>query len=598
MIDVSCVDFSYPVGEGSQPAIRDLSLTIEKGQHVAVLGRNGSGKSTFARLLNGLLLPDKGQVLVEGLDTCDAESIWTIRRLCGMVFQNPDNQIVGTTVEDVAFGPENLGIASPEIRERVDQALAAVGLSAYAKRAPHQLSGGQKQKLAIAGILAMQPQYLILDEATAMLDPASSHDLLQLVETLRCERGLTVINITHKMSEAVLADHVFVLSDGRLVQSGTPQAVFCESDVLEREGLDVPVHMRIVRELAHRVDQSYSASACFSMNDAAAVVGDLLNSASDDELLPFVSNVKVKFRRETPSTQDESVVNVHQLSYTDDGTEIAMPALKNVSFDIKRGEFFSIAGHSGSGKSTLITHLNGLIRPQSGSVHVFGLDASLNTDIPAIRRRLSLLFQYPEHQLFEESVWRDVAFGPARMGVPEAELDERVREAIALVGLEPDILDRSPFELSGGQKRRVALAGILAMRPDALVLDEPAAGLDPIGRREILDYLNTLCNMGVTIVLVSHDMNELAECSDRILILDHGSVAVCDRPSAVFSGALDLQTLGLALPDAAAFLLLCNQISMHKISTYRSNAHRISVNQINTRRLVTRRSRSHCCLIA
>jgi energy-coupling factor transport system ATP-binding protein len=231
-------------------AVCDVSMEVPRGGHVAVLGRNGSGKSTLARMLNALEVPDSGRVLVLGQDTADDASVWDIRRACGMVFQNPDNQIVGTTVEeDVAFGPENIGMPREEMRTAVDRALAHVGLSDAAKKEPHLLSGGQKQKLAIAGILSMQPQCMILDEATSMLDPVSRTEFIRLVTRLGRENGLTVVNITHDMEEVLLADHVLVLSEGRTIMEGTPAEIFDHPERIQAEGLDVPAHI----EIAHRV---------------------------------------------------------------------------------------------------------------------------------------------------------------------------------------------------------------------------------------------------------------------------------------------------------------------------------------------------------
>ena len=236
--------FAYKSHEAGIPdvkAISGINTTVKKGEFVVVIGRNGSGKSTFARLLNAILLPDEGFVYVNGLLTEDEKNLWEIRRSAGMVFQNPDNQIVGTIVEeDVAFGPENLGIPPDEIRKRVDEALDAVGIREYGKHAPHFLSGGQKQKAAIAGILAMRPQCIVLDEATAMLDPAGRKEILKILRKLNREEGITIIHITHYMDEAVLADRVVVLNEGKVELDGKPADVFKNVERIKRLGLDVP----------------------------------------------------------------------------------------------------------------------------------------------------------------------------------------------------------------------------------------------------------------------------------------------------------------------------------------------------------------------
>ena len=254
MIEVRDLTFAYPAQEEEQQqgtvALRNVDLKIEKGSFVAVLGHNGSGKSTLAKHMNAVLLPSGGRVFVAGMDTLDEQQIIAIRRAVGMVFQNPDNQIVANVVEeDVAFGPENLGVPSADIRRRVDEALAAVGMDAFTRHAPHLLSGGQKQRIAIAGIIAMAPQCIVLDEATAMLDPAGRREVLATIETLHREMGITVVLITHHMDEAILADRVVVMNEGRVAMDGTPTEVFTRVEELEEMGLTVPDTVQLLYRL-------------------------------------------------------------------------------------------------------------------------------------------------------------------------------------------------------------------------------------------------------------------------------------------------------------------------------------------------------------
>ena len=243
MIETKELTYTYPAPEGetNPPALRGVSVTIEKGSFTVVLGHNGSGKSTFAKHLNAVLLPCGGAVYVEGMDTRDERMLLEIRRRTGMVFQNPDNQIVANVVEeDVAFGPENLGVPTAEIRRRVDDVLAAVGMEQFARHAPHLLSGGQKQRIAIAGILAMEPECIVLDEATAMLDPAGRREVIDTVRRLNRERGITVVLITHHMAEAESADRVIVMNDGQVAMGGAPHDVFAQVDRLHELGLAAP----------------------------------------------------------------------------------------------------------------------------------------------------------------------------------------------------------------------------------------------------------------------------------------------------------------------------------------------------------------------
>lgn len=251
MISIKNLSFKYDYeDENAIQILKDINLEIKEGEFVALLGHNGSGKSTLAKLINGLLLPGQGDVLVDGMNTKSEEEIWDIRRTAGMVFQNPDNQLVATIVEDeVAFGPENMGVEPSEIRRRVDRALEDVGMVDYKKNAPHLLSGGQKQRVAIAGILAMSPKYIILDEPTAMLDPSGRREVMDTLIKLNKEEGKTIILITHYMEEAAISDRVVVMEDGKMVLSGTPREVFSQVDKIKGLGLDVPQVTELAYEL-------------------------------------------------------------------------------------------------------------------------------------------------------------------------------------------------------------------------------------------------------------------------------------------------------------------------------------------------------------
>jgi energy-coupling factor transport system ATP-binding protein len=554
------VSFHYQQhGQDPLRALAHISLDIHRGGHTAILGRNGSGKSTLARLINALEVPSEGTIVVSGFNTRAGESIWEVRRLCGMVFQNPDNQIVGTTVEeDVAFGPENLGMPQPLIRESVDKALARVNLLDVAERPPHLLSGGQKQKLAIAGILAMNPSCLILDEATSMLDPATRADFMALVSSLIKDQGLTVINITHHMEEALLADRVVIMSQGHVVLSGTPAEVFDRVSLVKSQGLDVPVHSDIIHRLAELTGQSLRPLEAVEWDSALSAARRLLRETSPERLAELASRPAKRLRaasRTRPEEPAQTIITVDKLTHVyASGTTLETPALDQVTFDVRRGELLGVIGHSGSGKSTLVQHLNGLLRAQQGKVSVLDLDATDNQSIRKIRRHVGLLFQYPEHQLFEETVFQDIAFGPKRLGLDLAEVEKRVLWAARIVSLSDEDLERSPFELSGGQRRRAAIAGVIAMRPEVLILDEPAAGLDPAGREEILGYTAKLRDEGTTVILVSHSMEDIARLSDRVLALCDGKVLLFGTPEEVFAKTEILAAANLSIPRPAAFL--------------------------------------------
>ena len=533
-------------------AVKDLSLEIQQGEFIAILGHNGSGKSTFAKLLNALLEPTKGTITIEGMNTGETEEVWNIRKNAGMIFQNPDNQIIGTMVEeDVAFGPENLGVPTEEIISRVAGALETVGMTAYSQQSPHRLSGGQKQRVAIAGVLAMQPKCIIFDESTAMLDPQGRKEVLQAAHTLNQEKNITVLYITHDMDEIIDADRVLVLHHGELVLEGTPVETFRSKEQLKEYGLVLPN----MTELTERLKEAgiMIQNPVLRMEDLIREVNRLRPLHGTAVTGGGMQDRKIQKESNGQSNAQQAMTDglvLDQVSYEySPKTIYAYQALHQVSLTIAQGEFVAIIGHTGSGKSTLIQQFNGLLQPTEGHIYYKGKDIyEKDYKRAQLRGKVGLVFQYPEYQLFAETVLEDVSFGPKNLGLPLLEIQQRAFQAIAAVGLEDTIYDMSPFELSGGQKRRVAIAGVLAMQPEMLVLDEPVAGLDPAGRRELLDMLKKLNEDGMTIVLVSHDMEDVAEYAKRIVVMDHGKIALDGDTTQVFRQERTLQELGLEIP--------------------------------------------------
>lgn len=581
MIECRGVSFSY---DGAVSALDGVDLNIEDGEFFCILGGNGSGKSTFAKHLNALLQPDAGTVRINGMDASDPELVYDIRSTAGMVFQNPDDQLVATLVEDdVAFGPENLGVESAQIAQRVREALKGVGLVGFDRHETHALSGGQKQRVALAGVLAMEPRVLILDEASSMLDPRGRKGLMKACRALH-DRGMTIVMITHFMEEAAEADRVAVFRAGRVAMLGTPEEILTRADGLVELNLDmpascclgmalrakgVPVHAQ-VRE-ADMVAEIAQAYADWSGEDAAerpsapdSRVLDNASSATDgtaaSEPVIEISHLSHSYslsarerRRWHKRSAAEGTSNKQALW----GNDPSSPwALRDVSLTVRRGEFLGLAGHTGSGKSTLVQHLNGLIRPQEGFVRALGLDLSNKKDAAAVKAKVGVVFQYPERQLFAETVTQDVAFGPHNLGLPQDEVDRRVESSLSRVGLDLSTVgDKSPFELSGGQQRRVAFAGVLAMEPEVLVLDEPMAGLDPAARRDFLELIDRLHRDGLTVVMVSHSMDDLANCCDRIVVMNEGAVFAEGTPAQVFVHADELKSIGLGVPAAQRMAL-------------------------------------------
>lgn len=585
MIECRGVSFSY---DGAAPALDGVDLNIEDGEFFCILGGNGSGKSTFAKHLNALLRPDAGTVCVNGMDASDPELVYDIRSTAGMVFQNPDDQLVATLVEDdVAFGPENLGVPSAQIAQRVREALKGVGLVGFERHETHALSGGQKQRVALAGVLAMEPRVLILDEASSMLDPRGRKGLMKACRALH-DRGMTIVMITHFMEEAAEADRVAVFRAGRVAMLGTPEEILTRADELAQLNLDMPASCCLGRTL-----RAKGVSVCAQVREADMVAEiaqayaersgtDIAeqSSASDSHVLDNGSPAADGIGTSEPVIEISHLSHSYSLSARERrrwrkrsttadasskqalwGNDPSSPwALRDVSLTVRRGEFLGLAGHTGSGKSTLVQHLNGLIRPQEGSVCALGIDLSNKKHAAAVKAKVGVVFQYPERQLFAETVAQDVAFGPRNLGLPQDEVARRVASSLARVGLDLAVIgDKSPFELSGGQQRRVAFAGVLAMEPEVLVLDEPMAGLDPVARRDFLGLISRLHREGLTVVMVSHSMDDLANCCDRIVVMNEGAVFAEGTPVQVFAHANELKSIGLGVPAAQRMALALAQ---------------------------------------
>ena len=535
--------------ESIQTALDHVNLNVEAGQFISILGHNGSGKSTFAKHINALLTPSEGTIWVDGMSTSDDEYTFAVRQTAGMVFQNPDNQIIASVVdEDVAFGPENIGVPTDEILERVERSLKMVGMYKYKNHSPNKLSGGQKQRVAIAGVMAMEPKCIILDEPTAMLDPDGRADVLRAVHTLNREKGITVILITHYMEEVVDSDYVFVMEKGKVFMEGTPREIFKDVKTLKEHSLDVPQVTLLADELRNA---GLPIAKCILTRKE--LLGELskLNlkriSAQTGEMGGSFDKTNAK-----SADSKENVLILDHASYKySPGTAYEVTALDDVSLTIKEGEFIGIIGHTGSGKSTLVQHLNGLIKATDGHIYYRGQDIyDKDYDIKELRTQVGMVFQYPEHQLFETTVFKDVQFGPKNQGLNEKEQIKRAYEALNLVKLPDEFYLASPFELSGGQKRRAAIAGVIAMKPAVLILDEPTAGLDPKGRDDILGLITDMHEKrGDTVILVSHSMEDVANYVDRIIVMDAGRPAFDGTPKEVFAHYKELEKMGLAAPQ-------------------------------------------------
>ena len=534
MIELHDLSFAYPTPAGPFPVLRNITLTFQEGVSVAILGANGSGKTPLLRCLNGLVRPTGGDVCIDGHSVRDPQHISTVRQRVGMVFQNPDDQIVSAQVErEVAFGLENLGVPTPDMRRRVADILDRFDLDRYRRHAPHLLSGGERQRLALASVIAMRPRYLLLDEPTALLDPAGRQDLLTLLAELHTTGEVTPLMVTQIPSEAVAASRVVVLHRGQIALDGSPSQVFSRDNRLREIGLAPPLAVQIAARVHLPPPFPLTPNELVSRLPAPSA------DAAPPEPDP------------TSPPDTRPIVQTHALRHVyTPGLPTETLALNDLDLSIPTGAIVSLIGPSGSGKSTFAQHLNGLLRPTSGRLTVCDLDLTALRDFKPLRRRVGLIFQFPEAQLFADTVFDDVAFGPKNLGL--SDLDSRVPEALQQVGLIPDAyLTRSPLTLSGGEKRRVAIAGVLAMHPDLLIMDEPTAGLDPSGAREIETLARRLKSDGCTLLVITHDMDLAARLSDRIVALQNGRLSFDTTPREAFSDPTRLHALHLDLPEPA-----------------------------------------------
>jgi energy-coupling factor transport system ATP-binding protein len=541
MIQFENVTYRHPGTPSSDaPALDDLTVTIKRGEWVAIVGANGSGKTTFARHCNALLLPTIGKVTIAGLDTLERSNHTRIRSQVGMVFQNPEDQIISSVIEeDCAFGPENLGIPTREIQERVSRSLNTVEMYEQRSRPPHLLSAGQMQRVALAGVLAMQPDCIIFDESTAMLDPRGR---LEVINTMRLlhDRSITVLFITHFMEEAARADRVLVFGKGNIVFDGSPKTLFNDIDLLQKCGLEQPITLQLLNGMR----QIHPLLAELSPDFETAL----------RQIPAYPGKIRLNNSQETNNGQPPAIQVINLSHSYMLGTPMAHQALRDVSFEVTHGKSHGLAGATGSGKSTLLQHLNGLYRPQTGEVKIGPYKVSdPNLDVKALRRYAGLVFQNPEIYFFEQYVGDEIAYGP-RLLYGKDGLRERVRNAMELVGLNFEAFkDRLTFQLSGGEKRKVALAATLALQPRVLVLDEPTAGLDPASRRNLHATLKKFQQDGIDMILSSHSMGDIAELANNLTIMSKGTALRTGNTAELFNDAQLIADGALGQPSVVRF---------------------------------------------
>ncbi|MCL1875322.1 MAG: energy-coupling factor transporter ATPase [Synergistaceae bacterium] len=547
------ISFSYR--DSDSLVLEDLTLECQEGEWLVIIGRNGSGKSTLLKILNALLEPKRGVYHVWGLDASVTENIANVRRQAAMVFQNPESQIVGVTVEDdAAFALENQCLPLDDMERRVAFGLEKTGLLSKRKCSVNSLSGGEKQRLTLAGAIAQGAKMFLLDEATSMLDSNGREEILSLFKELHSE-GHTIVQVTHNIEEVRYADRIVIIDKGRLVWSGGRKEFFNNAEVL---GFDLPICAQFARGIG--VDD---------ITDFDMIKARLFELPRDDENVMRIMRLfgkrkdsgewrvtsgeeKIKDKSEDKSLdicfKTDSSIEVRELShvYSDGASEKI--ALDNVSLCINRGQIISLTGHTGSGKSTLIQYLNALYTiGDSLKGEVLFNGHNINIAPRDARRKIGMVFQFPEHQLFAQTVREELTFALKNWEIPFSDHAERINEAIERVGIPASMLERSPFTLSGGEMKAVCIASVLVTKPLWLILDEPVAGLDSKAKRELLSLLINLKSSGAGILIVTHDLEFALLNSDRIIVLNEGKLVCDDVPEAA---AKFLHQSGvLRLPD-------------------------------------------------
>ena len=521
IIKLDDVSFSY--GHEAQNALDHVSLAIEKGEFVGVIGPSGAGKSTLAAVMSGAIPHHYtgqlfGATLVDDRDTCEI-TLTDISRVVGSVLQDIDAQMVAPIVEDeILFGLENFGIPHDQIEERISQTLTTVGISDLRHREIATLSGGQKQKVAIAAIIAMAPNVLVLDEPTAALDPASSTLVFDTLRQINREHGITVVVIEQKV--ALLSKYcsrVLVMADGKLAFDGEPHQVFAHASELRQMGVDSPRVARIANSLAEVGLLPSDQAPCLNVSEAHQLISSLLANATSKDAPADVPETSPHIPAVPRGVNQEPVVELTDVTfaYPHGGASVS-----NLNMCVYPGELVGIIGQNGAGKTTLTKLLNGLLHPASGTVRMAGMNTA---DVPtsAIAAKCATLFQNPDRQLCRDTVLDEVAFGLELHGVGTDEARQRARVAAERFGLP---LDESPFSLSRGQRQMVALASVVVLDPQVVLLDEPTSGLDYRECMTVMETVSEMAERGCAVIMVCHDMEVVSDFAQRLVVMADGRI--------------------------------------------------------------------------
>jgi cobalt transport protein ATP-binding subunit len=531
-------DVRFTYQDAERPALQGITVELSPGELVVLMGASGAGKSTLCRCLNGII-PHfvkgdfQGEVHVLGRDTKDLRVADCARRV-GLVFQDFESQLFATNVAlEVAFGAESLGLPRAEIDVRVSHLLSLVGLSGLVHRRPASLSGGEKQRLAIAASLATDPAVIVLDEATSDLDPAGKSVVFEIARALTAASAKrAVVFAHHDPEEALRATRVLLLTEGRPTALDSPEQVLADPELLSRHGV-VPLATTAVFQVLGLEERP-----CEEAQAAELLQGRGLQ-ISDQTAAGWAARDAARAQK-----YGGPVVEVRNLTHSYEGGD---PAVSGVALTLRRGEYVAIIGQNGSGKTTLVKHLNGLLRPTQGEVLIAG-EPTRSQTLRALAQRVGYVFQNPDHQIFAPTVSEEVAFAPRNFGLDPDEVASRVSESLAAVGFSGREED-DPFSLTKGERQRVAVASVLAGRPDVLIFDEPTTGLDARESRGMMALVDELNRRGHTIILVTHAMWLAAEYAHRVIVMQEGRI-ILDAPTrAVFSQTETLRQAAIIPPQ-------------------------------------------------
>ncbi len=537
IIELRDVSFSY--GEGARAALDHVSLSISEGDFVGVIGPSGAGKSTLAAVMSGAI-PHHftgqlyGATLIDGKDTCEV-TLTDISRIVGSVLQDIDAQMVASVVEDeMLFGLENFGVPHDQIEERISQTLATVGISDLREREIATLSGGQKQKVAIAAILALAPRVLVLDEPTAALDPASSTLVFETLRKVNELAGITIVVIEQKVALlSKYCDRVLVMNEGVLAFDGEPHEVFSHASELRSMGVDSPRVARMANSLAQRGIIAAGSAPCLNVAEAKELVADLVAGHVPTPGEKDVAAAARAGSRHVPAARPhaEGAEPVVELSGVNFSYPSGGASVNDLEMRVYPGELVGIVGQNGAGKTTLTKLLNGLLRPSSGSVRIAGMDTH---DVPtsAIAARCATLFQNPDRQICKDTVLEEVAFGLTLHGVGDQEARRRAAAAAERFGLP---LDESPFSLSRGQRQMVALASVVVLDPEVVLLDEPTSGLDYRECMTVMETVREMAERGCAVIMVCHDMEVVSDFAERLVVMANGRILARGVAEEVFA---------------------------------------------------------------